>query len=46
MEKSAREAQAKADSIDAAVYDLKAANPNDNSKAGKVVGNRFFKAFR
>jgi type I restriction enzyme M protein len=32
-EKAAREAQAKADSIDAAVYDLKAVNPNDNSKA-------------
>jgi type I restriction enzyme M protein len=33
VEKSAREAQAKADSIDAAVYDLKAVNPNDNTEA-------------
>ena len=32
-EKAAREAQAKADNIDAAVYDLKAVNPNDNTKA-------------
>jgi type I restriction enzyme M protein len=32
-EKAAREAQSKADNIDAAVYDLKAVNPNDNSKA-------------
>lgn len=31
-EKTAREAQAKADAIDAAVYDLKAVNPNDNGK--------------
>ena len=30
-EKAAREAQAKADSIAAAVYDLKAVNPNDNA---------------
>jgi type I restriction enzyme M protein len=28
LEKSARDAQAKADAIDAAVYDLKAVNPN------------------
>jgi type I restriction enzyme M protein len=33
IEKASREAQAKADNIDAAVYDLKAVNPNDNSKA-------------
>lgn len=32
-ERTAREAQAKADSIDAAVYDLKAVNPNDNTTA-------------
>ncbi len=32
-EKAARESQSKADNIDAAVYDLKAVNPNDNSKA-------------
>jgi type I restriction enzyme M protein len=32
-EKAAREAQAKADAIDAAVYDLKAVNPNNNAKA-------------
>ena len=31
-EKAAREAQAKADNIDAAVYDLKAVNPNDNTR--------------
>jgi type I restriction enzyme M protein len=32
LEKSAREAQAKADAIDAAVYDLKAVNPNAIAK--------------
>lgn len=44
LEKSAREAQAKADAIDAAVYDLKAVNPNavirvDTRTPSEIIGS-------
>jgi type I restriction enzyme M protein len=43
-EKSARDAQAKADAIDAAVFDLKAVNPNvvtklDQRTPEEIIGN-------
>lgn len=43
-EKSARDAQAKADEIDAAVFDLKAVNPNvvtktDDRTTGQIIGS-------
>lgn len=44
LEKSAREAQAKADAIDAAIYDLKAVNPNavikvDTRTPTEIIGS-------